>query len=111
MDYIVNENIIESVFHRYNDDKITIDLGKDRNSIEMEVTSEIKEGCTCSTTLFKLITYKIIEELDKKGRGFRDLKFNIAVLFFADDGIILSPSVEHTKHNIISLVKISQDKG
>ena len=33
----------------------------DERSIEMEVESGIRQGCTASTVLFKLITYRIIE--------------------------------------------------
>ena len=46
------------------EDSIKIQLEKNEE-IEIEVTSGIRQGCTASTALFKLITYKVIEEMRK----------------------------------------------
>ena len=35
---------------------------------ELDITSGIKQGCTRSTTIFKLITYKIMKKLEREGR-------------------------------------------
>ena len=55
----------------------------------MDVTSEIRQGCTASTTLCKLITYKIIQEIQQI-HGYTDDALRIDYLFDADDGMILA---------------------
>lgn len=80
LSYNVDKNIIQSVVQLYDEDKTMIYSGEDRNNIEMEVTSGIKQECTCSTSLFKLSIYNIIEDLEQKGQGIRYLTFNILVL-------------------------------
>ena len=53
----------------------------------MNITSGIKQGCTGSTTLFKLITYEIIKELEKNGERL-EMDANLPnSLFFADDSL------------------------
>ena len=54
---------------------------------EIEVTSGIRQSCTASTVLFKLITYKIIEEM-RKTEGTQILGPKITCLFYADDGLL-----------------------
>ena len=49
------------------------------------VASGIRQGCTISSVLLKLITYMIMNELDQKGHGYKDEKlFALKSLFFAD---------------------------
>lgn len=59
------------------------------------MASGIHQGCTASTTLFKLVTFKIIkEELNK---GFKN-EFKISSLFFyADDGMLLTTSTKEAE--------------
>ena len=52
----------------YRNDRTRIELGIDEE-VETEVTSGTRQGCTISTTLFKLITFRIIEELERLGKG------------------------------------------
>ena len=47
------------------EDSTKIQLEKNKE-IEIELTSGIRQGCTASTVLFKLITYNIIEEMKKQ---------------------------------------------
>lgn len=64
---------------------------------EINITPPIKQGCTVSTTLFKLATYIIINELNTPCTGFKDEHFTIQTLFYADDGMSLSQSVDDDK--------------
>ena len=66
------------------EDSTKIQLEKNKE-IEIEVTSGIRQGCTSSTVLFKLITYKIIEEM-RKTEGIKILGPKITCLFYADEG-------------------------
>ena len=77
-------------------------------SIEIEVTSGIRQGCTASTVLFKLITYKIIEEM-RKTEGIQILGPKITCLFYADDGLILAK--EKTERSIEIIREIGGKYG
>ena len=41
-----------------------------------------------------------MEELEEKGKGFRDEHINLMSLFYADDGLILAHSVEGATENL-----------
>ena len=57
----IDSKIIDFIVRIYREDSTKIQLEKNKE-IEIEVTiSGIRQGCTASTVLFKLITYKIIE--------------------------------------------------
>ena len=49
----------------YAADKTTINFGKMKATIE--VICGIRQGCSISTPLFKLITFRIIKELERDG--------------------------------------------
>ena len=109
-EYKIHPDVIDAIAEIYNGDSTIIDIGKERYE-EMEVTSGIKQGCTGSTTLFKLVTYKIIKELEKKGEGFKDEVFNIRALFFADDGLVIAKDIEEAKQTIKDLIIICEEYG
>ena len=48
----------------YENDRTTIQLGRLKETIE--VTCGIRQGCSISTLLFKMVTFTIIEELRTK---------------------------------------------
>ena len=60
----IDSKIIEFIVRIYMENSTKIQLEKSKE-IEIEVTSGIRQGCTASTVLLKLITYKIIEEMRK----------------------------------------------
>ena len=64
----IDIKIIDFIVRIYREDSTKIRLEKNKE-IEIEVTSGIRPGCTASTVLFKLITYKIIEEMGKTERN------------------------------------------
>ena len=63
----IDSKIIDFIVRIYREDSTKIQLEKNKE-IEIEVTSGIRQGCTASTVLFKLITYKIIEKNEKNRR-------------------------------------------
>ena len=63
--YKINPGLIDLVARVYSGDEVVIRWG-DREE-RIRVTSGIRQGCTASTTFFKLITYIIIEELEGRG--------------------------------------------
>merc|ERR1711874_717679 len=60
----INPLIIGLIVQMYQADSTVIKLG--RMNRKIEVTSGIRQGCCISTLLFKLVTFKIIDELRKK---------------------------------------------
>ena len=65
----VNPHIINLIVQMYENDKTTIQIGKLKETIE--VTCGIRQGCSISTLLFKMVTYCIIEEWFKNGKQYR----------------------------------------
>ncbi|MEL6606481.1 MAG: reverse transcriptase family protein, partial [Cyanobacteria bacterium J06614_10] len=109
-EYKIHKDIIESVAELYQGDSTIIEIGEDFKE-EMKITNGIKQGCTGSTTFFKLITYKIIKELRSKGEGYKDEIFNINSLFFADDGLLLAKNEETAREIIIAIMDIGERYG
>ena len=104
-DYRIQGEIIDFIGRIYTGDRTYIGLGGDRQ-IEIELESGIRQGCTASTILFKMVTYKIIEEINRKCRGVRIGGEMIRCLFFADDGLLVSDSVEEAGEKIKALEKV-----
>ena len=78
---MIDSQIIDFIVRIYREDSTKIQLEKNK---EINVTSGIRQGCTASTVLFKLITYKIIEGM-RKTEGMKILGPKITCLFYADD--------------------------
>ena len=103
----IDSKIIDFIVRIYREDSTKIQLEKNKE-IEIEVTSGIRQGCTASTVLFKLITYKIIEEM-RKTEGIQILGPKITCLFYADDGLILAKDKEKAERSIEIIREICVD--
>ena len=66
----------------YSQDSTTIKLGGLEEKIK--VTSGIRQGCCISTLLFKMVTFKIIEELRSKGVRYQIDKYDGNSVWLAD---------------------------
>ena len=110
IEYKVNSKIIQCIKEIYSKDKTRIKLDSERE-IKLNITNGIRQGCTGSTTLFKLITYIILDKLQKNGCGYVDHQVKINTLFFADDGLQMSSSKEEAVKNIKDLIEISKSCG
>ena len=109
MHYRIHPKIIDTIAKIYQNDSTEIQIGELRKNIN--ITSGIRQGCTGSTMLFKLITYMIISELNRRGTGYRDENVNIESLYFADDGLLLANSVEDAKNNLKIVIQVSREFG
>ena len=107
--YGINTNIIEVMVQMYSEDTTTICLGKMEEKIE--VTSGIKQGCSISTLLFKLITYNIIEELEEKGIMYEVSDYKGNSIWLADDTTLIANSKENLEKNIMVLKEAAQKYG
>ena len=104
--YGINTNIIEVMVQMYSEDTTTICLGKREEKIE--VTSGIKQGCSISTLLFKLITYNIIEELEEKGIMYEVSDYKGNSIWLTDDTTLIANSKENLEKNIMVLKEAAQ---
>ena len=49
--------------------------------------------------------------MEDTGAGFKNLLYTIAILFFADDGLILSQSIKQAENNIRKVINVSNSCG
>ena len=89
----------------------TLNTGKGEALVRLDVTSGIRQGCTGSTTLFKIMTYIITRILHKKNLGYKNQDVHIPVLFFADDGLALTQSKEEAEEIIDVITDASDSCG
>ena len=78
----------------YEGDSTIIQLGRMKKCLE--VTGGIRQGCCISTLLFKMVTFKIIDELRSK-KKYKVGKFNDNSLWLADDATLIADSMDTLK--------------
>merc|ERR1719206_1158107 len=64
--YKIHPNIIDTIAKVYSGDHTFIDF-EDNSREKIEISGGIRQGCTVSATLFKLVTYGIMNRLEKEG--------------------------------------------
>ena len=96
--YKVNPRIIEIIVQMYAKDSTTITLGNMQKTIE--VTCGIRQGCSISTLLFKMVTYNIIEKLENEGERYELGMFTGTTIWLADYVTLIANSEESLKKNI-----------
>ena len=84
--YKINPLIINMVAKVYSGD--TTNISAKGKEADIRVTSGIKQGCTASTVFFKLITYIIIEQLEREGEMVEVDGIRMNSIWFADDSIL-----------------------
>ena len=105
----VNPKIIDLIVQMYKADKTTIILGKMKETIE--VTCGIRQGCSISTLLFKMVTFCIIEDMLTKGRKYKVGKYEGNSLWLADDATLVASSREDVEENIKILIESGSKYG
>ena len=108
--YKLDERIIGAISSIYTEDVVELHMEEGFKE-SIVATSGIRQGCTLSATLFKLITYRIITEINKETRGYRTPDRELKALFFADDGLIINEDVEQASHSIRTLQKVARNYG
>ena len=82
-------DMIDVISQLYSGDSTQLYLGN-KEIEEIEITSGIRQGCTGSPWLFVSVVNAIISKIVESGLGYRNDKLYIPVLFYADDGLILT---------------------
>ena len=95
----------------YKGDKVWLQLGSKKLKERIEPQSGIRQGCTLSATLFKLITYRIIKEFNKVSKGYVTDKLNVNALFFADDGMLVNDTISEAENAINQMQRIASEYG
>ena len=79
--------------------------------LEIEAESGIRQRCTASTVLFKMVTFKIIEHLRRKTEGVIAGGRRVCSLFFADDGLLLARGEDQARKSIQKLREVGSEYG
>ena len=108
--YKLCPEIINNIAEIYNDDITQVEWRKGINE-PFKITNGIRQGCTASSVLFKILTYKIIDTIEETGRGYRIYLFKLTQLFFADDGLLLTETIEEAKEIIEILILETKKYG
>ena len=77
----------------------------------MDINSGIKQGCTASTTLFKIVTFKIMNGIELKGIEYEIEGQKITTLFFADDSLAMARTLEAARKNLRIIEEESRKYG
>ena len=94
----VHYKIIDKIVAMYSNDETTITLGNLEEKIK--VTSGIRQSCSISTLLFKMITFCIIEELTNKGIMYHSDGISMNSIWLADDVTLIANSIANMNRNI-----------
>jgi hypothetical protein len=87
--YECDKMSIEVVSRLYLGDSTEVYIGSNRIA-EIEVTNGIRQGCTGSPLLFVMVVNTIIERICEARIGFKNDRFYIPALFYADDGLLIA---------------------
>ena len=83
----IHPNIVEIIADIYCGDSTDLYLNKEK-ILNIEISSGVRQGCTLSALLFILVTYKIIDSIQRLQLGYHNEDFNISSLFYMDDAAI-----------------------
>ena len=109
-EYGIDANIINTIAEIYTGDKTELYLNGEKQT-EIHVTSGIRQGCNGSTTLFLMITYHIIREIQRKNLGFWDDLFSVAALFYVDDGLLMAGTLKEAERIIDMVIETAEVCG
>ena len=104
--YKIHPDIIDAIAQVYKGDYTYLDF-EDNSREKIEITSGIRQGCPISATLFKLVTYEIMNKLEKDGAKYEVDNLRINSMFYADDSILIAKNIEDASRNIKILIEIS----
>ena len=109
IEYKIDPRVIDLVVKIYTNDETIVRMGEREEKIE--VGSGIRQGCTASTTFFKLVTYEIMRELEERGTEFRVEDVKLLSLFFADDSILIARDMEAAIKNLNIVKEVGKKFG
>ena len=106
----IDYKVINIIAEIYSGDSTKLKV-RDDLEIELNINNGIRQGCNLSPTLFKMITFRIMEEMQLKCKGFQVHGAKINTLFYADDGLIIEESIEEAEKSVEKLIVASKLYG
>merc|ERR1711895_57430 len=106
--YKINPKIIDLIVQMYKDDHTIVKLGNMEEKVE--VTGGIRQGCSISTLLFKLITFKVIGDL-RKMEKYKVGVYNDNSLWLADDATLIAKNLQILDQLLKCLEKSGKEYG
>merc|ERR1711891_79882 len=108
IEYKINPKIIDLIVQMYKDDHTIVKLG---NMVEkIEVTGWIRQGCSISRLLFKLITFKAIGDL-RREKKYKVGVYNDNSLWLADDATLIAENLQTLDQLLKCLEKSGKEYG
>ena len=102
--------LIDIIAKLYTNDSTTLSFnGEDIGDIKVQ--SGIRQGCTGSPWLFVMAVNQIINKILQSKLGFKSDEHYVPVLFYADDGLILTQNFNETIKLIEILETVAGDIG
>ena len=108
-EYMINPYIIDLIAKIYSSDSTIVTYGEIEE--EMDINSGIKQGCTASTSLFKLVTYMIMKSVEERGEKYEIDGQNMSTIFFADDIIAMAKTLQIARKNLDIITEESKKFG
>ena len=108
-EYMINPYIIDLIAKIYSSDSTIVTYGEIEE--EMDINSGIKQGCTASTSLFKLVTYMIMKSVEERGEKYEIDGQNMSTIFFADDIIAMAKTLQIARKNLEIITEESRKFG
>ena len=106
----IDSSLISIIAQIYSNDKTRLHINNEEQAT-IHITNGVRQGCNGSTVLFLLMTYEIIQKLEEERIGFRNDKFKIPILYYADDGLLLSRTIEEARYSIDLIENIAMQCG
>merc|ERR1712002_1089238 len=106
--YKINPKIIDLIVQMYKDDHTIVRLGNMEEKVE--VTGGIRQGCSISILLFKLITFKVIGDL-RKMEKYKVGVYNDNSLWLADDATLIAKNLQILDQLLKCLEKSGKEYG
>ena len=90
----IHPKFVNLIANIYQNDETSLFLNNEKLT-DIKISSGIRQGCNLSALLLILITYKIIESIQKLNYGYEEGDINISSLFYMDDGLIFTKNEYH----------------
>jgi len=102
--YKVNPKTIDLIVQLYEKYETTLNLRRMMETIV--ITCGIRQGCSISTLLFKMVTFCIIGPIEE-GKIYKVAEYEGNSLWLADDATLIANSKENVEDNI----KVLEESG
>jgi len=113
-EYEIEDKVIEGIRSFYRNSRACVRINRMETSF-FEVNNGLRQGCVMSPGLFNLFIDKVVRLMEREGKGVRmrdqhDI-WNVNMLLYADDVVLLSESQRDLKVLVDEFVKCCDELG